>query len=98
MVIKGQALVEFTYVDTTDVARMVDNADVAKVVEALRAKNSTLMKKDTEQWTLYVDGAFNDTRSKGDIMLISSEGHMIHCALCFRFKASNNKAKYKALI
>ena len=31
-------------------------------------------------------------------MLISSEEHKIHCALNFVFKASNNEAKYKALL
>ena len=30
--------------------------------------------------------------------LISLGGHKIHCAICFGFKASNNKAEYKALI
>ena len=32
------------------------------------------------------------------MMLISLEGHKIHCALCFRFQASNNEAEYEALI
>ena len=31
-------------------------------------------------------------------MLISPEGHKIHCAMRFGFKASNNKAEYEALI
>ena len=31
-------------------------------------------------------------------MLISPEGHKIHCALRFRFHVSNNKAEYEALI
>ena len=30
-------------------------------------------------------------------MLISPEGHKIHCAISFGFKASNNEAKYEAL-
>ena len=98
----GQALdnfiVKFTYADTTEVAGMTDNAEAKKVAEALREKNSTLVKEDTEQWTLYVDGASNDTRSRACIMLISSEGRKIHCALCFRFKVSNTKVEYEALI
>ena len=32
------------------------------------------------------------------MMLINPEGHKIHCALCFRFKTSNNEAKYESLI
>ena len=43
-----------------------------------------------------MDDTSNDTGS--DIMLISPKGHKIHCALRFRFKASNNEAEYKALI
>ena len=31
-------------------------------------------------------------------MLISLEGHKIHCAIRFGFKASNNEAEYEALI
>ena len=87
MTIKGQALVdfiaEFTYADTTEITGTVDIAEAAKVVEAQGEKNSTLMKEDAKQWTLYVDSAFNDTGSGPDIMLISPKGHKIHCALCF---------------
>ena len=32
------------------------------------------------------------------MMLISLEGHKIHCAIYFGFKASNNEAEYEALI
>ena len=32
------------------------------------------------------------------MILISPEGHKIHCAMHFGFKASNNEAEYKALI
>ena len=32
------------------------------------------------------------------MMLISLEGHKIHCAIHFGFKVSNNEAKYEALI
>ena len=45
-----------------------------------------------------MDDASNDTGSEVGIMLISLEGHKIHCALRFRFKASNNEAKYEAFI
>ena len=44
-----------------------------------------------------MDNASNDTGSRVDIMLISPEGHMIHCALHFGFRASNNEAKYENL-
>ena len=32
------------------------------------------------------------------MMLISTERHKIYCAIHFGFKASNNEAKYEALI
>ena len=32
------------------------------------------------------------------MMLISPEGHKIHCTIRFGFKASNNEVEYKALI
>ena len=68
------------------------------MAEAQREKNSALAKEDAEWWTLYVDDTFNDTRSRADIMLISHEGHKIHYALRFGFKASNNEVEYEALI
>ena len=45
-----------------------------------------------------MDEASNGTGSGAGIMLISPEGHKIHCAIRFGFKASNNKAEYEALI
>ena len=52
MVIKGQTLanfiVEFTYVDAAKVVGTVDNAEAAKVVEALGEKNSITAKTDSK--------------------------------------------------
>ena len=45
-----------------------------------------------------MDSAFNDTGSGAGMMLISPEGHKIHCAIRFGFKVSNKEAKYEALI
>ena len=45
-----------------------------------------------------MDGSLNDRGSGANLMLISLEGHQMHCALRFGFKASNNEAEYKALI
>ena len=47
---------------------------------------------------IYVDGASNENGSGAGMMLVSLEGHKIHCALCFGFQMSNNKAEYEALI
>ena len=50
------------------------------------------------KWGLYVDGSSNDGGPGAGLILISNEGHWIHCALRFGFKASNNEAEYEALI
>ena len=43
-------------------------------------------------------GSLNDGGSGASLILISPKGHLMHCALRFRFKASNNEAEYEALI
>ena len=45
-----------------------------------------------------MDGSSNDGGSEAGLILISPEGHQMHCALRFEFKASNNEAEYEALI
>ena len=45
-----------------------------------------------------MDGSSNDGGSGVSLILVSPEGHRMNCALRFRFKASNNEAKYEALI
>ena len=50
------------------------------------------------KWELYVDGSSNDGGSGAGLILVSPEGHRMHCALRFSFKASNNDAEYEALI
>ena len=45
-----------------------------------------------------MDDASNDIGSGADMMLINPEGHKIHYAIRFGFKASNNEAEYEALI
>ena len=50
------------------------------------------------KWGLYLDGSSNEGGSGAKLILVSPEGHQMNYALMFRFKASNNKAEYKALI
>ena len=69
-----------------------------KTTEVRERENSVSIEGDAEQWTLYVDSASNDTKFEAGMMLISPEGHKIHCAICFAFKASNNEVKYEALV
>ena len=45
-----------------------------------------------------VDGSSNKRRSEAGLILVSPEGHRMHCALRFRFKPSNNETEYEALI
>ena len=45
-----------------------------------------------------MDNTSNDTGSGAGMMLINPEGHKIHYAISFGFKASNNEVKYEALI
>ena len=77
---------------------MANNVEVAKAAGLRERENSLPTEGDVEQWTLYMDGASNDTGSRVGMMLISPEGHEIHCSICFGFKASNNEAEYEALI
>ena len=46
--IKGEALAEFTYVNTTEVAGTADIVEAAKVVEAQGEKNSALTRGDAK--------------------------------------------------
>ncbi|XP_072052062.1 uncharacterized protein [Arachis hypogaea] len=49
-------------------------------------------------WTLFVDGASNPQGAGAGILLESSDGLILEHSLRFSFKASNNQAKYEALI
>ena len=45
-----------------------------------------------------MDGFSNEGGSGAGLILVSPEGHRMHCTLRFGFKASNNEAEYEALI
>ncbi|KAK3002434.1 hypothetical protein RJ639_021901 [Escallonia herrerae] len=51
-----------------------------------------------DPWNLYVDGSSALGSSGAGLILISPEGFTIEYALCFGFRASNNKAEYEALL
>ncbi|GAU47407.1 hypothetical protein TSUD_403880 [Trifolium subterraneum] len=51
-----------------------------------------------QPWTLSVDGASNIRGSGAGVVLEGPDGVMIEQSLRFAFKASNNQAKYEALI
>ena len=98
MAIKGQALAEFTYFNVAEVTGMTNSVEATKAAGVREKENSVPTEGDAEQWTLYVDDSSNDTRLGAGMMLISFEGHKIHCAICFGFKVLNNEAEYEALI
>ena len=45
-----------------------------------------------------MDGSSNEGGSGAGLILVSPEGHQMHCVLRFRVKASNNEAEYEVLI
>ncbi|XP_004301972.1 PREDICTED: uncharacterized protein LOC101291061 [Fragaria vesca subsp. vesca] len=49
-------------------------------------------------WTLYVDGSSNQSGSGAGLVLTTPQNDELEYALRFNFKASNNEAKYEALI
>ena len=53
---------------------------------------------EQQWWKLYVDGSSNDCEAGAGLMLISTKGYKITCALKLGFKASNNKAEYEAFL
>ena len=61
------------------------------------AENAQTM-PDLPIWKLSVDGAANSQGSGAGLILTSPEGIDIEYALRFGFQASNNEAKYEAVI
>ncbi|RDY13740.1 Retrovirus-related Pol polyprotein from transposon 17.6, partial [Mucuna pruriens] len=53
---------------------------------------------DNGEWYLSVDGSTNQTRSGAGVILEGPEGVLIEQSLHFDFRASNNQAKYEALL
>ncbi|XP_022883463.1 uncharacterized protein LOC111400278 [Olea europaea var. sylvestris] len=46
--------------------------------------------------SLFVVGSSRDMRSRIGVVLVSSKGHKLNCAIRFSFKATNNVAEYEA--
>ena len=59
---------------------------------------STQTTTDLPLWRLSINGAANAQGTKAWLILTSPEGIDIEYALRFRFRASNNKAEYEAVI
>ena len=58
----------------------------------------TISAGGTLHWKVYVDGAANQRGSGVGIVLISSDGAAIEKSLRLGFSATNNEAKYEALL
>ena len=83
--IKWQALAYFIAEFTTPKDKQPEEAPVVLIAKI-------------PKWRLYVDGSSNEGGSGAGLILVSPEGHRMHCALRFGFNASNNEAEYEALI
>ena len=84
--IKGQAL-EYFIVECTIIQK-----------EDEQAKKPEDNEENWPVWRLFVDGSSNEHNSGVGLILITPEGHRIHCTLRFDFSASNNEAEYEALL
>ena len=57
-----------------------------------------LTERSNSKWTLSVNGLSNVNESNIGLVLTSPKGDLIQQAIRYGFRATNNKAKYKALI
>lgn len=53
---------------------------------------------EEKEWSLYVDSAFRRVFNGAGIVLEGPNGFLLEHSLVFKFKISNNKAEYEALI
>ncbi|KAK0608127.1 hypothetical protein LWI29_025846 [Acer saccharum] len=82
--IKGQAVADF-------VAEFTEpNMEAAKMVVEQTKKKF--------KWQLHVNGSSNTHGSGAGVVVSTSEGDSVECALRFDFKSTNNQAEYEALI
>ncbi|KAL2498140.1 Uncharacterized protein Adt_23690 [Abeliophyllum distichum] len=54
--------------------------------------------QEVPTWKLYIDGSLGDAKAEAEILLISSEGYNLNCALHLEFKVSNNAFEYETLL
>ncbi|KAL5554621.1 hypothetical protein UlMin_042022 [Ulmus minor] len=82
--IKGQALADF-------IAEFTYQPTSLESAKELAPSPSSL-------WHLYVNGSSTNNYSGAGVILVSLERVRLSCALRFRFKETNNQAKYEALL
>ena len=64
-----------------------------KIKQAITPKSDLML-----IWVLHIDGASNVQDSGTDLILTNFEGVITEYSLQFKFKTSNNQAKYEALL
>ena len=73
-------------------------ADFVMEFTSTEPAENTQTPTDLPIWRHFVDGATNAQGSEAGLILTSPEGIDIEYALKFEFQASNNEAKYEAII
>ena len=73
-------------------------ADFIADFTEVETPHSEVLEEQSEQWTLYVDGASNSKGSGGGLIVITPDKTEIGCALQFGFDATNNEIEYEALL
>ncbi|KAM1748157.1 hypothetical protein ACFX12_009178 [Malus domestica] len=90
---KSQAVVDFI----TDFTYPVDILSTLKEVVSLPSEAQKI-EPTALAWSLYVDGSSNQQGCEAGLVLMTSDKVAMEYALRFKFKASNNKADYEALL
>lgn len=76
----------------------INGQELVDFVAEIYSKQSSTDIKQDPIWTLFVDGSSNSQRSKANIILITPIQIQVTSAICFRFRALNNKSEYEGLI
>lgn len=85
VVIKAQAITDF-------IVECIDTN------QGLESDDGTSRDKISETWVVLVDGFSREQRARVGAILVSLEGEEVSYAIKFKFKATNNQAKYEAFI
>ncbi|XP_043687586.1 uncharacterized protein LOC122638803 [Telopea speciosissima] len=101
--IKGQALADFivecTFSETEPEEVELEEHDRRSWEMFInRSSNAAGSEADRGSWEMIMDGLSNAAGSGTGFMITNPEGLWIQCALWFTFQASNNEAKYEALL
>ncbi|KAI5333485.1 hypothetical protein L3X38_023616 [Prunus dulcis] len=93
--IKAQPLADF-------VVEFTPTAKEEKMVTKSKEKEDNTSPTDSnlanDMWKLHVDGASNHKGSGAGVVIITPDGTLLEQAITLGFSASNNEAKYEALL